>query len=122
MDTIRHCRRFGFALIACASFASVHADCRQPVPPTKVPDAAVATEQEMVEAMRTLNRYNADVVNYTKCLMFEMREKRLSPDVRAVKHNLATDMYQSTAQKFNEQVRLFKARSSEPLNAMTSGR
>jgi hypothetical protein len=122
MDTIRHCRRFGFALIACASFASVHADCRQPVPPTKVPDAAVATEQEMVEAMRTLNRYNTDVVNYTKCLMFEMREKRLSSDVRAVKHNLATDTYQSIAEKFNEQVRLFKARSQEPLNVMTSGR
>ena len=76
----------------------------------------------MVEAMRTLNRYNTDVVNYTKCLMFEMREKRLSPDARAVKHNLATDTYQSIAEKFNEQVRLFKARSQEPLNAMTSGR
>jgi hypothetical protein len=99
------------ALAGCACTLPSWAGCTLPPAPSKVPDGNAASEQEMVAAMQTLKRYNTDVTNYVKCLEFEANQNRLSRDEQARQHNAAIDGLQAIAAKFNEQVRLFKAKS-----------
>ena len=86
-------------------------ECNLPPAPTKVPDGSTAAEPEMVAAMQTLKRYDADVTTYLKCLEFEAKQNRITKDEQSRKHNSAVDQLQAVAAKFNEQVRVFKAKS-----------
>lgn len=87
------------------------AECSLPPAPSKVPDGSTAAEAEMIAAMQTLKRYDADVTTYLKCLEFEARQNRVSKEEQSRKHNTALEQLQSIAAKFNEQVRVFKAKS-----------
>jgi hypothetical protein len=98
------------ALIASAFTLPAFADCALPTAPTKVPDGATAVEADMVAAMQTLKRYDTDVNTYVKCLEFEAKQNRLSREEQARRHNQAMDSLTQTAAKFNEQVRVFKAK------------
>ena len=86
------------------------AECVLPPPPSKIPDGNTATEQEMIAAMQTLKQYDGDVNVYLKCLEFEARQNRVSRSEQERLHNNAVDQLQRIANKFNEQVRVFKAR------------
>ena len=86
------------------------ADCRLPPAPNKIPDGMTSTADEMWAAMETLKNYNTDVINYNKCLDFEVRQNRLTSAERDQRHNAAVDALKALADKFNEQVRLFKAK------------
>ncbi len=86
--------------------------CVLPPPPSKIPDGATATQQEMVNAMNTLKEYNGDVNVYLKCLDFETRENHMTTDVSDLKHNAAITQLQAVAGKFNQQVRVFKSKHS----------
>jgi hypothetical protein len=100
-----------FALVASCFALPALADCTTPVAPTKVPDATSATEADMVAAMQTLKHYDTDVNTYVKCLEFEAKQNRLSREEQARRHNQAMDSLTAVAAKFNEQVRVFKAKS-----------
>ena len=100
------------ALLACSlASGTAFAECTLPPAPSKVPDGSTAAEAEMVAAMQTLKRYDADVTTYLKCLEFEAKQSRITKDEQSRKHNSAVDLLQSVAAKFNEQVRIFKAKS-----------
>ncbi len=99
------------ALLAGCFTLPAMADCTAPVAPTKVPDGSTAAESEMVAAMQVLKQYDADVNTYVKCLEFEAKQNRLSREEQARRHNQAMDTLTSIAAKFNEQVRLFKAKA-----------
>jgi hypothetical protein len=88
------------------------AECVLPPPPSKIPDGANASEQEMVTAMQTMKQYDGDVDVYLKCLEFESRQNRLPANLRDLKHDAAVARLQEIADKFNQQVRLFKAKHS----------
>ena len=106
-------RRVVLAALAVAYAVSMTAyadDCVLPPAPSKVPDAATASEQEMVSAMETLKQYNGDVDTYLKCLDFEAKQNRLSKPEEERRHNDAVDAMTKIANKFNEQVRAFKAK------------
>lgn len=96
------------AILACAIASPGHAECRLPPAPNRVPDAAVSTEPEMVAAMHTLKQYSSDVANYAKCLEFEAAQNHVSREEQAQRQNAAISRLQGIAEKFNEQVRLFK--------------
>jgi hypothetical protein len=98
-------------VVGMISSLPAYADCVLPPAPSKIPDASAATQQEMVSAMQTLKAYNGDVDVYLKCLEFETKQNRLSSDEHAKKHNLAVSQLEKIAEKFNEQVRLFKAKN-----------
>lgn len=100
-----------FALLAGLFAWPAFADCTTPVAPTKVPDGATAPETEMVAAMQTLKRYDTDVNTYVKCLEFEAKQNRLSKEEQSRRHNAAMDALTAIAAKFNEQVRVFKAKA-----------
>jgi hypothetical protein len=107
---MRRMKLIGLLLALCCT-GSAWADCSLPPAPSRVPDGNNATEAEMMSAMQTLQRYDTDVKNYTKCLQFEANQKRISRDERARRNNAAIDGLQVIAARFNEQVRLYRARS-----------
>lgn len=98
--------------VAASMIASLpaYADCVLPPAPSKIPDGASASEQEMLAAMQTLKRYDGDVNVYLKCLEFEARQNRLSTSEQERKHNAAVAQLEKVATKFNEQVRAFKSK------------
>ncbi|HUN75104.1 MAG TPA: hypothetical protein VMU40_11390 [Steroidobacteraceae bacterium] len=99
-----------FTLLATFAPAPARADCLLPPPPSKVPDGASASQQEMITAMQTLKQYDGDVSIYLKCLDYESRENRLAPTERDLKHDAAVNRLQQVVDKFNEQVRVFKSK------------
>lgn len=84
--------------------------CVLPPPPSKIPDGNSASKQQMISAMNTLKEYNGDVSVYLHCLDFQVKQNRLSSDVRDLKHDAAVTQLQTVAGKFNEQVRAFKSK------------
>ncbi|HTW37437.1 MAG TPA: hypothetical protein VMD49_02620 [Steroidobacteraceae bacterium] len=99
------------ALAAAAAFAlPARAGCVLPPPPSKIPDGSVANTQEMLTAMQTLKEYNGDVTVYLKCLEFEAKQNRLSASIRDMRHDAAIEQLQEIADRFNEQVRVFKSK------------
>jgi hypothetical protein len=104
-------RELCFALIVGGFALPALADCTVPVAPSKVPDGTTAAEPEMIAAMQTLKRYDADVNTYVKCLEFEAKQNRLSREEQARRHNQAMDSLTSIAAKFNEQVKVFKSKA-----------
>jgi hypothetical protein len=104
----------GIAVLAAAlTFsAAAGANCQLPAPPSHIPDGISASEQEMASAMRTLKQYNADIDDYNKCLEFEERQNRISREQLAEHHDNAVTTLASVVDRFNEQVRRYKARKS----------
>jgi predicted transglutaminase-like cysteine proteinase len=88
------------------------ANCRLPSAPSKIPDGATASEQQMITAMQTIREYNRDVHTYMKCLDFEVRQNRLSPSDQVSLHNNALSELREIAAEFNRQVKVFKAKHS----------
>ena len=106
--------------IALASFSiAAHADCSYPKPPAAMPDGKTASEAEMVDAMKAFKAYNEEVNAFGSCLDQETKSKAAGTaqlmqlkTLQMKKHNAAVDELQQKAKVFNEQVRLYKARSS----------
>jgi len=103
----------GAALLAglLTTALPAHADdCVLPPPPSKIPNGATASEQEMITAMNTLKEYNGDVSVYLQCLDFQAKRNNITSALRDVKHDAAITQLQSIADKFNAQVRVFKSK------------
>jgi len=106
--------------IALASFSiAAHADCTYPKAPAAMPDGKTASEDEMIEAMKAFKAYNDEVNSFGACLDQETKTKAAGTaqimqlkTLQMKKHNAAIDELQAKAKLFNEQVRLYKARST----------
>jgi hypothetical protein len=114
------------ASIAAFTAGSAHADCAYPPAPTKLPDGASATLEEMVAGQKAVKEYDKAIKEYVDCIDKELDDKitkagdQLKPQqkadmqkVEAQKHNAAIDQLQSVADRFNEQVKVFKARTAD---------
>lgn len=112
------------AVLGCLTAARAHATCSYPLPPDKIPDGSKATKAEMVAAMKAVRAYNDAVNAYNACLPFERDDRIAKPgapltkeqenQLKAIeiqKHNSAVDVLQNVADRFNEQVRIYKART-----------
>ena len=117
-----------FAITALAALAGpVYADCTYPPPPAKLPDGNTATMQEMLEAKNAVTQYNKDINAYVACIKLEHQaditkvgdkptaEQKADMErmerVEVQKNNAAVDQLQSVAERFNEQVRIYKAKN-----------
>ena len=102
----------------------VYADCSYPPPPAKLPDGNTATMQEMLDAKKAVTQYNKDINAYVACIKLEHETAvtnagdKISPEQKAQmekmevqKNNAAVDQLQSVADRFNEQVRIYKAKN-----------
>ena len=106
--------------------AAANAECTYPKEPANTPDGATATQDQMVEGMKAVKEYNTQVTNYLSCLEQEMnaRVEAAGPDapadqieqIKAIhnkRHNAAVDALEQQAARFNEQVKVFKARDKD---------
>jgi hypothetical protein len=107
----------GALLLAAASFTA-QADCAYPKGPASIPNGKTATEAEMIAAMNAFKEYDAQVKSYGACLEQETKDKAAGTaqlmqlkTMQAKKLNAAVEELQAKAREFNEQVRIFKARS-----------
>ena len=115
-----------FAATAALSAGAAYADCPYPAPPDKLPDGASATLQEMLAGQKTVADYNKAINDYVACIDKALDDSissagdKLKPEqkadmqrVEAQKHNAAIDQLQTVADRFNEQVKVFKAKSAD---------
>jgi len=114
-----------FAISALAALAGpVYADCSYPPPPAKIPDGNTATMQEMLDGKNAVTQYNKDINAYVSCIKLEHETAvttagdKLTPQQKAdmekievQKNNAAVDQLQSVADRFNEQIRIYKAKN-----------
>jgi DNA uptake protein ComE-like DNA-binding protein len=102
------------------------ADCPYPPAPSKLPDGATATMPEMLEGQKTVKEYEKAINEYTTCIDKELDDAvakagdQLKPErktemqrMEAQKHNAAVDQLQTVADRFNEQVKVFKAKQAD---------
>ena len=114
-----------FAITATVVLAGpVYADCSYPPPPAKLPDGNTATMEEMLAAKKAVTQYNNDINAYVACIKLEHETAvsnagdKITPEQKAQmdkievqKNNAAVDQLQTIADRFNEQVRLYKAKN-----------
>jgi hypothetical protein len=114
------------AATAALSAGAAYADCPYPAAPDKLPDGATATLQDMLAGQKTVGEYNKAVNDYVTCIDKELEDAlakagdKIKPEQKAdmqrvetQKHNAAIDKLQTVADRFNEQVKVFKAKSAD---------
>lgn len=117
---------FAIAALTALVAGQAYADCSYPPPPTNIPDGSTATKAQMIAAMMAVRAYNKAINAYNACLTLERdsriakggeqltkKQKEELEEIEAVKHNAAIDELQSVADRFNAQVRVFKARTNK---------
>jgi hypothetical protein len=113
-------------ILGALGAAPAFADCPYPAAPTKIPDGATATLQEMLDGQKAVQAYDKAINEYVGCVDKEVNDNiakagdSLKPEQKAdmqkvamQKHNAAIDQEQSVADRFNEQVKVFKARTEK---------
>lgn len=105
------------AVVSCVFALPAAADCPFPKAPASIPDGKTAAEPEMIAAMNAFKAYNEEVKAFQTCLDEETKAKSASggssmsfKSMQAKKLSAAVDELEDKAKKFNEQVRIFKAR------------
>jgi hypothetical protein len=112
------------ALMACLAAGSAQATCIYPRAPEHLPDGKTASYDEMVAGQQAVKQFDADMTAYNACLDMETAsleqgglydENRLVElrAMQAKKNNAAVDEVQAVADRFNEQLRIFKARDKQ---------
>src|SRR5882757_3534630 len=117
------------AATAVLSAGTAYADCSYPTPPDHLPDGNTATLQEIVDAQKAVKEYDKAINAYVACIQLERNDavgkiakpgEKPTPDqkkamedlerVEVQKHNAAIDQLQSVADRFNEQVKVYKSK------------
>ena len=114
-------------VFALGTALSAHADCTYPRAPEAPPDGNTATKDQMISAKHDFDRYNGEMNSYLDCLKLEIDAAapkdpaELSPDekkkadaqqkILVQKNNAAVDELQAVVGRFNEQLKIFKAKA-----------
>jgi hypothetical protein len=113
--------------LALALGSVAHAeDCTYPRAPDAVPDGNTATKDQMMASKNDISRYNTEMNAYLDCVSRQIDAAKpkdgakLSKDEKAKadgqvkmlteKHDAAVDELHAVAQRFNDQVKAFKAK------------
>jgi hypothetical protein len=110
-----------------AAHGQALADCVYPKSPNAPPDGATATKDQMIAASQDFKRYNADMNAYLECIKLEMdaaepkdaskltadEKKKIAEqhNMLAQKNNAAVDELQAVVGRFNEQLKIYKAKN-----------
>ena len=110
-------------LVGALAGSQAFAACDYPIAPGKFPDGQQATKEEMITAKHAVEKYNTDIDAYLACIKTEFDAKvAASPDatadqkaemekVQLQKHNAAVEEVTAVAERFNEQLRAWKAKN-----------
>ena len=113
-------------VLALGTAAVAQADCAYPRAPDAPPDGNTATKDQMIAAKHDFDRYNGEMNSYLDCLKLEMDaaapkdpskltadEKKKVEDQQKIlvqKNNAAVDELQGVVGRFNEQLKIWKAK------------
>jgi hypothetical protein len=113
------------AVVLASGFAfQANAACDYPVAPGKFPDGTQASLDEMKAAKASVVKYNTDMEVYLTCIKDEYdakvavqtdatpQQKAEMEKVQNQKHNAAVDEVTDVTNRFNEQLRAYKAKTS----------
>jgi 3-oxoacyl-ACP reductase-like protein len=107
------------SVLAILAAGPAFADCTAPDGTVQIPDGSVATHDEMVAAQKAVVAYDAAVKTYTDCLAQEQQQKLDAGGDKAKlqKHyaelnNAQVEKVQQLADKFNAELKAFKAKSA----------
>lgn len=114
-------------LIAILATANAWAACPYPKGPTKIPDGNTAKIEEMLETQKAVKQFDADVSTYQACLDTESdaaiaaQGDKLTPQrknemlrIKIQKQNAAAEEAKALADRFNEQVKVYKEKNKKP--------
>jgi len=117
--------QFLVAAVLALGFATyANAACDYPVAPGKFPDGTQATLDVMKAAKAQVVKYNNDMEAYLQCIKSEYDSKLASQTsatndqkaemekVQNQKHNAAVDEVTEVTNRFNEQLRAYKAKNA----------
>jgi len=113
------------ALITAMFSGTVLAECKEPAVAVVVPDGATATKEAMIGAKKAIAELNATVSDYQGCLDAE-RDARIAAggdkltdadrtkiaNEYVLRANTVVDKLQKLADKFNLEVRAYKAKQA----------
>jgi hypothetical protein len=117
--------------LAFALCSAAHADsnCTYPRAPDPVPDGNTATKDQMIAAKNDTARYNTEMNSYLDCLklatdaLTPKDPSKLTPDqkkklddqakILVQKNNAAVDELQAVVGRFNEQLKIYKAKQQK---------
>jgi hypothetical protein len=113
-------------LTAATALTTAHADCRMPKAPETIPDGSLAKLEEMLAAQKAVKQFDTDVGAYQTCLENEhndamaregenLTEEQKKELIRilAQKQNAAADEAQALANRFNEQVKVYREKNKK---------
>jgi hypothetical protein len=114
-------------VFALGMASHAQADCSYPRSPEAPPDGNTATRDQMIAAKHDFDRYNNEMNSYLDCIKLEMDSatpkdtSKLSPDekkkadeqlkILTAKNNSAVDELQAVVGRFNEQLKIYKAKN-----------
>ena len=113
------------ALILAGGLAAAQANaaCEYPVAPGKFPDGSQASKDEMLAAKKSVVKYNGEMETYLGCIKAEYdakvaaettatdKQKAEMQKVQDQKHNAAVEEVTAVTDRFNEQLRAWKAKN-----------
>jgi hypothetical protein len=113
---IRKSLQFSSALVLGLLALTAQADCPYPKAPGAIPSGSSASEPEMIAAMQAFKTYNDEVKAFQACLDGEAKagsgtHTMQFKTMQAKKLAAAIEELEVKAKAFNEQVRIFKAKS-----------
>ena len=116
-------------VMALGTAAHAQAACTYPKAPEPPPDGNTATRDQMIAAKHDFDRYNGEMNTYLDCLKLEADSvapkdtSKMTPDekkkadeqskILAQKNNAAVDELQAVVGRFNEQLKIYKAKQSK---------
>jgi hypothetical protein len=114
------------AVLAVLTAAPVYADCPYPAAPDKIPDGNTASLNEMVAMKKTIADYDTAIGTYLDCIKQEHqdavtkggdklsdKQRQELDHIETQRHNAAVTQLQSIADRFNEQIRVYKAKNAK---------
>ena len=111
-------------VLALGTAAYAHADCNYPRSPDAPPDGNTATKDQMIAAKHDFDRYNGEMNSYLDCLKLQMdaaapkdpkkptAEEKKQSEMLVQKNNAAVDELQAVVGRFNEQLKVYKAKAA----------
>ena len=113
-------------VLALGTAAVAQADCTYPRAPDTPPDGNTATKDQMIAAKHDFDRYNGEMNSYLDCLKLEMdaaapkdpkkptADEKKQAAILVQKNNAAVDELQAVVGRFNEQLKIYKAKAAAP--------
>jgi hypothetical protein len=118
-------------ILGALAGGQAYADCVYPKAPTNIPDGSTSTLKQMLAGESTVQAYNNAIKAYTDCLKLEhdaalaksdpskmtadqkktyAAQKAELDNILIQKNDAAVDQATNVTNRFNEQVRIFKAK------------